>query len=202
MQPTSIVDNFVSVTPLCLENFDGPTKSQQQKPRVRKLSSPNKRSLTRQRNKAKMSSHANPELQDVPPLKAHQYLLRKEKCLSDNDGDDEGESLLAASSSAAASAGHHDGSSRVTLGSSGINAFSSMPRQGRRKKSKKVEEFHTKEASNREPEQKEPLLESNPAVRMVSFSALNGCQRQKSQDSSGVGGGDENDALPQERSKK
>jgi len=171
--------------PQCLDNCNAAVELKTNtKPRVRKLSSPSKRSLTRQRNKAKVAVvQGNSEFVGVapPPLSStHQYLLTQEKCLSDNDGDDEGETLHLLVTAA------HDGS-RVAQNNnnnnnnSGLSSFSSMPRQGRRKKSKKVEEHHptttTKKKENNwllmQPQQQqqqqqqmmrasesEPLLES------------------------------------------
>ena len=144
----------------------------QGKPRVRKLSSPNKRSLTRQRNKAKvLTTNSNAEF---APLKSHQYLLDKEKCLSDNDGDDEGESLHLLIGSA-------------PEGSKNLTSFSSMPRQGRRKKSsKKVEETHTaswlvqhqQQREKRESFESDGLLEaSSSSTTHHQVHAPNGCHR-------------------------
>ena len=188
----------------------------------RKLSSPNKRSLTRQRNK---TSKPCPELFELPPpLTAHQFLLRQEKCLSDNDGDDECDALI--------------GLLPTSRHAAATPAFASMPRQqGRhRKKSRKVEDVTVlmKDGNNLQQHQHqhqqqrdnnnsavdddtdearvecEPLLDSNSTTpstsksktsssavaKLVSFNVDVGL--------SGVVGGDglENDALPGDRSKK
>jgi hypothetical protein len=145
----------------------------QGKQRVRKLSSPNKRSLTRQRNKAmvvNMSSQNNAA--EFAPLKSHQYLLEKEKCLSDNDGDDEGESLHLLIGSAPEASKH-------------LSSFSSMPRQGRRKKSsKKVEETQTASwlVQHQQQREKGKSFESDRLLEASSTThhqvhAPNGCHR-------------------------
>ncbi len=68
------------------------------KPRVRKLSSPSKRSQARNRIKGKIEAGNSTDDGDVE-MKSPMIFLKDERCLSDNDGDDESEanSLLTTS---------------------------------------------------------------------------------------------------------
>lgn len=63
------------------------------KPRVRKLSSPSKRSQARNRNKGSMKEAGNSTDDGDAGMKSPRLFMRDDRCLSDNDGDDESEAL-------------------------------------------------------------------------------------------------------------